>query len=205
MTWAHTCPRSTSWFDTPALPSPPLLLRWSSATGRHLRGRPQACPQLCMTVCRSCGFTPVGPDFPVFGAAGRGPSPPGRSTARGTLTSAGALPQAAPQSKHRERDGVSPDGAPLLSWQVAGVPSAGSPARRVRWVVPAVGAGDARVTKLPTGWAPIGSRRPVSKRTFQPNNRRRARTHGFRLRMRTRAGRAILAARRRKGRSKLSA
>jgi large subunit ribosomal protein L34 len=45
----------------------------------------------------------------------------------------------------------------------------------------------------------------VSKRTFQPNNRRRARTHGFRLRMRTRAGRAILAARRRKGRGKLSA
>jgi large subunit ribosomal protein L34 len=46
---------------------------------------------------------------------------------------------------------------------------------------------------------------PVSKRTFQPNNRRRARTHGFRLRMRTRAGRAIVAARRRKGRDRLSA
>jgi large subunit ribosomal protein L34 len=46
---------------------------------------------------------------------------------------------------------------------------------------------------------------PVSKRTFQPNNRRRARTHGFRLRMRTRAGRAVLAARRHKGREKLSA
>jgi large subunit ribosomal protein L34 len=45
----------------------------------------------------------------------------------------------------------------------------------------------------------------VSKRTFQPNNRRRAKTHGFRLRMRTRAGRAILAARRRKGRRELSA
>jgi large subunit ribosomal protein L34 len=45
----------------------------------------------------------------------------------------------------------------------------------------------------------------VSKRTFQPNNRRRAKTHGFRLRMRTRAGRAIVAARRRKGRSELSA
>jgi len=45
---------------------------------------------------------------------------------------------------------------------------------------------------------------PVSKRTFQPNNRRRAKTHGFRLRMRTRAGRAILAARRRKGRGRVS-
>jgi large subunit ribosomal protein L34 len=45
----------------------------------------------------------------------------------------------------------------------------------------------------------------VSKRTFQPNNRRRAKKHGFRLRMHTRAGRAILAARRRKGRNELSA
>jgi large subunit ribosomal protein L34 len=42
------------------------------------------------------------------------------------------------------------------------------------------------------------------KRTYQPNTRRRAKRHGFRLRMRTRAGRAILAARRRKGRSRLS-
>jgi large subunit ribosomal protein L34 len=45
----------------------------------------------------------------------------------------------------------------------------------------------------------------MSKRTFQPNNRRRAKVHGFRARMRTRAGRAILATRRTKGREKLSA
>ncbi|MEJ7628314.1 MAG: 50S ribosomal protein L34 [Nocardioidaceae bacterium] len=45
----------------------------------------------------------------------------------------------------------------------------------------------------------------MTKRTFQPNNRRRHKTHGFRLRMRTRAGRAIVGNRRRKGRARLAA
>ena len=59
---------------------------------------------------------------------------------------------------------------------------------------------------LPNTPATIRTEGPsVSKRTYQPNNRRRAKKHGFRLRMRTRAGRAILSARRRKGRANLSA
>ena len=42
------------------------------------------------------------------------------------------------------------------------------------------------------------------KRTFQPHNKRRKRTHGFRKRMHTRGGRTIINNRRRKGRKKLS-
>jgi large subunit ribosomal protein L34 len=42
------------------------------------------------------------------------------------------------------------------------------------------------------------------KRTYQPSKVRRARTHGFLVRMKTRGGRAVINARRAKGRKRLS-
>lgn len=45
---------------------------------------------------------------------------------------------------------------------------------------------------------------PAMKRTYQPHNTRRRRTHGFRARMKTAGGAKVLSNRRRKGRWRLA-
>jgi large subunit ribosomal protein L34 len=49
-----------------------------------------------------------------------------------------------------------------------------------------------------------GGRKLIMKRTYQASKVRRARTHGFLVRMKTRGGRAVINARRAKGRKRLA-
>lgn len=66
------------------------------------------------------------------------------------------------------------------------------------------GSGDPSRRQAPGLIGRRGQRKLIMKRTYQASKVRRARTHGFLVRMKSRGGRAVINARRAKGRKRLA-
>ena len=101
-----------------------------------------------------------------------------------------------------QRPSGDPDG--LFGWQIIETQESANdspvkiPSRRVYSEIAAIAKSLSRSPLLPQEFF------VMPKRTFQPNRRHRAKTHGFLSRMKTKAGAAVLSRRRAKGRHKIA-
>ena len=192
--WRRVERSSATSVDLHAPPGPRRVgtpRRWGSSTEA---GSIESGENLSVALANRQGARAGGPGTEVRSSGEASPGPDGRArTLREASTDAGLRRIREPSGRVAARGAITVDsGVRPASGPVLGTPTRTAPHPGAE--TPARLRGQGR-----------SPQEDALKRTFQPNIRKRKKKHGFRLRMRTRAGRAVIKGRRRQGRAKLSA